>query len=191
MLASPYERYPDRQSHRLLLCSAFPCRPAHRFSGFCLSLDIVTYFALLLWAAFAGSGLGGPLAYPARAAVFTRRRCRSQPRLVLLFFPPLLLHEWFAGGTVFPVLTQIPLSVGFFLPCFALLRVSLHSSLSFGALLLVAFAFRFEPLLVGGADCAARFVPAPVRPLHHSPHWPNHALQRTAAGVGAFSVFHA
>ena len=92
----------------------------------------VVYFALLLWAAFAGGGLGGPLAYPAGLLFFLV--AGSAASLVLLL-PATALAEWFARWHGFPVLAQIPLSVAFLaLLCFA--AVGLRSSLSFGVLFL-------------------------------------------------------
>jgi hypothetical protein len=69
----------------------------------------VAYFALLLWAVAANAGLGGPLAYPgmllvvAVAAIFAS---------TLLFFPATALAEWVCSRARWPVLAQIPVTVG-------------------------------------------------------------------------------
>jgi hypothetical protein len=67
----------------------------------------VAYFALLLWAVFAG-GLGSPLVYPlgllAVVVAGTALCCG-------LFLPASGLAEWFARRRGLPVLAQIPLSL--------------------------------------------------------------------------------
>jgi hypothetical protein len=94
----------------------------------------VTYFALLLWAAFAGSGLGGPLTYP--AGLLFLLVAGTATSLVLLF-PATAFAEWLARRLGFPVLVQIPFSVAFLaLLCFA--AVGIRSSVSFGVLLFLS-----------------------------------------------------
>jgi hypothetical protein len=69
----------------------------------------VTYFALLLWAVLTGGGLGGPLAYP--AGLLFALVAMAAAGLVLLL-PATALAEWVARRRGFPVLAQIPVSVG-------------------------------------------------------------------------------
>ena len=92
----------------------------------------VTYFALLLWAAFAGGGLGGPLAYPAGLLFFLVAGTAAG---LALLFPATAMAEWLARWVGLPVLVQIPLSVTF-LALLCLAAVSIHLSLSFGVLFL-------------------------------------------------------
>ena len=72
------------------------------------ALWTITYFALLLWAVFTDSGIGGPLAYP--AGLFFFFLASTAAGLVLLL-PSTALAEWFARRRGFPILAQIPLSV--------------------------------------------------------------------------------
>ena len=125
----------------------------------------VTYFALLLWAAFAGGGLGGPLAYPAGLLFFLVAGAAAS---LALLFPATALAEWLAGWFGLPVLVQIPLSVAFLaLLCLAAVGPPFVAQLRRPLLVVAASAWS---LLVGRAECAARFVCPPVRPLRHSPH---------------------
>lgn len=68
----------------------------------------VTYFALLLWAMFTDSGIGGPLAYPAGLLFFF---VATTAVSLILLFPSTALAEWFARRRGFPILAQIPVSV--------------------------------------------------------------------------------
>ena len=97
----------------------------------CLLWTIV-YFAILLWAALAGSGLGGPLAYPAGLLFFLGAGAAASS---MLFFPATALAEWLARRVGLPVFAQMPLSVAF-LALFCLAWVGFCSSLSFGVLFL-------------------------------------------------------
>jgi hypothetical protein len=72
------------------------------------ALWTVTYLALLLWAIFTDSGIGGPLAYPAGLLFFL---LASTAAGLALFLPSTALAEWFARRQGFPILAQIPLSV--------------------------------------------------------------------------------
>ena len=109
-----------------------------------LVLWTVTYFALLLWAGFAGGGIGSPASYPfgllfgvvAGTLVSTT-----------LFLPSTAFAEWIACRCGLPILAQIPITVAFFaLLCLIIAAVasiigsalSLQSiSISFSVLLLV------------------------------------------------------
>jgi hypothetical protein len=70
----------------------------------------VTYFALLLWAALTASGIGGPLAYPAGLLFFFVATTAAS---LVLLLPATALAEWFTRRRGFPILAQIPVSVGF------------------------------------------------------------------------------
>jgi hypothetical protein len=84
----------------------------------------VTYLALLLWAVFTGSGLGGPLAYPAGLLFFL---VAATAACLLLLLPATALAEWFARRRGFPVLAQIPISV-VMLALLCLIAVGIASS---------------------------------------------------------------
>lgn len=68
----------------------------------------VTYFALLLWAVFTDSGIGGPLAYPAGLLFFFVATTAASLTLLL---PSTAIAEWFVRRRGFPFLAQIPVSV--------------------------------------------------------------------------------
>jgi hypothetical protein len=68
----------------------------------------IIYFALLLWAVFTDSGLGGPLAYPAGLLFFFV--ATTVVSLVLLL-PSTAIAEWFARRRGLPILAQIPVSI--------------------------------------------------------------------------------
>jgi hypothetical protein len=72
------------------------------------ALWTVTYFALLLWAVFTDSGIGGPLAYPAGLLFFF---LASTAAGLVLLLPSTAFAEWLARRRGFPILAQIPLSV--------------------------------------------------------------------------------
>jgi len=68
----------------------------------------VTYFALLIWAAVSGGGLGSPASYPlglllplVGGTVFS----------LTLFLPATALAEWIAKRRGLPILAQIPISI--------------------------------------------------------------------------------
>lgn len=97
-------------------------RTAARIGGFCarhLAALLVTvvvpcvlwtlaYIALLLWAIFTDSGIGGPFAYPAGLLFcFIAASAAS----VVLLFPSVALAEWLARRQGFPILAQIPISI--------------------------------------------------------------------------------
>ena len=123
-----------------------PIRMASRVGFFCarhflaLLLTVLagcllwtaTYFALLLWAAFTGSGLGGPLAYP--AGVFFFLVAGAATGLVFLF-PATVFAEWLTRRLRLPILIQIPLSVGF-LALLYWAAGGFHLSVVFGVLFL-------------------------------------------------------
>ena len=68
----------------------------------------ITYIALLLWAAFTDSGVGGPLAYPAGLLfLFVAVTVAS----LVLLLPSTALAEWIANRRGLPILAQIPISV--------------------------------------------------------------------------------
>jgi hypothetical protein len=71
----------------------------------------VTYFALLLWAAFSGGGLGSPASYPI-GLLFVLAAGTAVS--ILLFLPSTTLAEWFARRRGFPILGQIPITVAVF-----------------------------------------------------------------------------
>jgi len=68
----------------------------------------VNYFALLIWAAVSGGGLGSPASYPlglllslVGGTVFS----------LTLFLPATALAEWIAKRRGLPILAQIPISI--------------------------------------------------------------------------------
>lgn len=135
----------------------------------------VTYFALLLWAAFTSGGLGGPLAYPAGLLFFLVAGTAAS---LVLLFPATAFAEWLARRLGFPVLVQIPFSVAS-LALLCLAAVGIHSSVSFGALLFLShllplglywWVAQSAPLAFSGSS-----VPS-------STALPNKALQLTEAG---------
>lgn len=67
-----------------------------------------TYFALLLWAMFAGDGIGGPLVYPVGLLFFL---VASTVTSLVLLLPSTALAEWLARHRCWPILAQIPVSV--------------------------------------------------------------------------------
>lgn len=67
-----------------------------------------TYLGLLLWAIFAGGGIGGPLAYLAGLLFFFL--VGTVASLVLLF-PSTALAEWFARRRSLSICAQVPMSV--------------------------------------------------------------------------------
>jgi len=67
-----------------------------------------TYFALLLWAIFAGGGIGGPLAYPAGLIMFPMV---STFIGIFVFLPSTAFAEWFTHRHGWPILAQIPVCV--------------------------------------------------------------------------------
>jgi hypothetical protein len=86
------------------------------------ALWTITYFALLLWAVFTDSGIGGPLAYPAGLLFFF---LASTAAGLVLFLPSTALAEWFARRRGFPILAQIPLSVaGLAMLCFVMVGIA-------------------------------------------------------------------
>ena len=104
---------------------------AGRIGGFCArhflallvtvaaacALWTITYFALLLWAAFADGGLGSPASYPL-GLIFVL--IAGTLVSITLFLPSTALAEWFAQRRGLPILAQIPISVGVFaFLCFA------------------------------------------------------------------------
>ena len=104
----------------------------------------VIYFALLLWAVFTNSGIGGPLAYPAGLLFFFVATTAAS---LILLFPSTALAEWFSRRRGFPILAQIPVSVAV-LALLCLIAVSIASavgsqptlhgvSVGFGVLFLV------------------------------------------------------
>ena len=104
----------------------------------------VTYFALLLWAVFTDSGIGGPLAYPAGLLFFFVATTAAS---LVLLLPSTALAEWFARRRGYPILAQIPVSV-VVLSLLCLVTVSIASavgsrptlhgvSVGFGVLFLV------------------------------------------------------
>ena len=112
--------------HRLLLCSAFPCRPAHRFGGLpALDRHLLRPSALgsLCW-----RRSGWSAGVSCRAAVLSRRRCRRQSgaapsrhRFCRVACPV----AWFFRSS--PRFR----SASLFLPCYALWRsASIHRSAS-------------------------------------------------------------
>ena len=107
----------------------------------------VCYLALVLWAVFTGGGIGGPLAYPAGLLFsFVATAAAS----LLLLFPSTALAEWFCRRRGFPILAQIPVSIGL-LALLCLITVSIASALGsqFTARgLLMGFGILFITLLV-------------------------------------------
>ena len=73
----------------------------------------VTYFALLLWAAFTGGGLGSPASYPLGLLFVILAGTLAS---VTLFLPATALAEWFAHRRRLPILA----------PSFALLSSASH-----------------------------------------------------------------
>jgi hypothetical protein len=68
----------------------------------------VAYFALLLWAAFTGGGIGGPLAYLGGLLFFF---VAASVACLALLFPSTALVEWIARHRGWPIFAQIPISV--------------------------------------------------------------------------------
>lgn len=88
----------------------------------------VGYIALLLWAIFTDGGLGGPLAYAAGLVFFFF--ATTAVSLVLLF-PSTALAEWFGRRRGWPILAQIPVSVGVLaLLCLVVVSIASASGLT-------------------------------------------------------------
>ena len=107
----------------------------------------VTYFALLVWAALAGGGIGGPLTYPVGLLLFFLATTAAG---LLFLFPSTAFAEWIAQRCRLPILAQIPVSVA----CLGLLCLlgmclvaALGSSPTFHGLL-AGFGVLFLALLV-------------------------------------------
>ncbi len=93
-----------------------------RFGGFCarhsLALLVtmvlpsvlwtITYFALLLWAAFTNGGIGGPLAYPAGLVFVIGVAAVSG---LMLLMPSTAMAEWIGKRFALPIFAQIPISL--------------------------------------------------------------------------------
>jgi hypothetical protein len=98
-------------------------RTAVGFSGFCIRhlfallvtvavpclLWTIAYVMLLLWAMITNGDIGGPLAYPAGILVVIVAATVSS---LVLLFPSTALAEWLVKRRRFPILTQIPISIG-------------------------------------------------------------------------------
>jgi hypothetical protein len=97
-------------------------RTATRIGGFCARhllatlvtvmvlcvLWTVTYFALLLWAAISGGGLGSPAGYPLGLLLAL---VGGTVVSLTLFLPATALGEWIAKRRGLPILAQIPISI--------------------------------------------------------------------------------
>ena len=100
-------------------------KPLLNFAGFCarhlfalfVTVTVacvgwtIVYFALFLWAAFSGGGMGGPLAYPAGLLFVLVAATLAG---LALFLPAVGLAELVARRFSLPILVQIPMSLGFF-----------------------------------------------------------------------------
>ena len=96
--------------------------PSARIGGFCARhllatlvtvmvlcvLWTVTYFALLLWAAISGGGLGSPAGYPLGLLLAL---VGGTVVSLTLFLPATALGEWIAKRRGLPILAQIPISI--------------------------------------------------------------------------------
>ena len=92
--------------------AAFLFRHAVAVAGVVLAgllLWTFVYFALLLWALIVGGGIGGPLAYPAGLLVVLGMSLSAS---LALLFPATAIAERLGKRLRWPVLAQIPLSVG-------------------------------------------------------------------------------
>ena len=76
-------------------------------SALCV-LWTVTYFALLIWAAVSGGGLGGPASYPLGLLLAL---VGGTVVSLTLFLPATALAEWIAKRRGLPILAQIPISI--------------------------------------------------------------------------------
>jgi hypothetical protein len=97
-------------------------RTAARIGGFCARhllatlvmvsalcvLWTVTYFALLIWAAVSGGGLGSPANYPLGLLLALVGGTLIS---LALFLPATALAEWIAKRRGLPILAQIPISI--------------------------------------------------------------------------------
>lgn len=97
-------------------------RTAARIGGFCVRHSLatlvmvlvlcvlwtVTYFALLVWAAVSGGGLGSPAAYPLGLLLAL---VGGTVVSLTLFLPATALAEWIAKRRRLPILVQIPISI--------------------------------------------------------------------------------
>ena len=97
-------------------------RTAARIGGFCARhllatlvmvsalcvLWTVTYFALLIWAAVSGGGLGSPASYPLGLLLALVGGTLIS---LALFLPATALAEWIAKRRGLPILAQIPISI--------------------------------------------------------------------------------
>ncbi len=82
----------------------------------------ITYLALLLWAVFTNSDIGGPLAYPAGIIVII---VAATVASFVLLLPSTALAEWLAKRRGLPILVQIPISIGILGSlCFILVAVA-------------------------------------------------------------------
>lgn len=68
----------------------------------------VTYFALLIWAAVSGAGLGSPASYPLGLLVAL---AGGTAVALVLFLPATALAEWIARRRGLPILAGIPISI--------------------------------------------------------------------------------
>ena len=68
----------------------------------------VTYFALLVWAAVSGGGLGSPAAYPLGLLLAL---VGGTVVSLTLFLPATALAEWIAKRRRLPIFVQIPISI--------------------------------------------------------------------------------
>ncbi len=95
----------------LLVTVAVPC-----------VLWTVTYFALLLWGAFSGGGLGSPASYPVGLLlVFLAGTAVS----ILLYLPSTAVAEWIVRRRGLPVFSQIPIALAVFAAlCLAAIGIS-------------------------------------------------------------------
>lgn len=89
-----------RHSLALFVTVAVPC-----------ALWTMAYFALLLWAAAAGGGLGSPASYP--LGLLFILACGTAVG-IMLFLPSVAVAEWIAQRQGFPILAQIPITLGVF-----------------------------------------------------------------------------
>ncbi|MBS0263702.1 MAG: hypothetical protein JSS02_17295 [Planctomycetes bacterium] len=78
--------------------------------GVACVLWTITYFSLLLWAAFAGAGIGSPASYPIGLFVIL---VAGTAVSFTIYFPCTSLAEWIARRHGLPILAQIPISVAF------------------------------------------------------------------------------
>lgn len=109
----------------------------------------VTYFALLVWAAVSGGGLGSPASYPFGLLLAL---VGGPVASLTLFLPATALAEWIAKRRGLPILAQIPISIAI-LAALCLLVVG------------IALAAGIQASFRSGAVCFAVLLLAHLLPL--------------------------